>query len=493
MAAPAAAFQARSANRPNVLVLMSDQHSSHVLGCRGDKVARTPNLDGLAASGVLFENAYCQSPLCVPARASFLTGRQPHETRVWTNGDALPSDTPTFAHSLGAAGYDTALIGRMHFNGVDQWHGFAKRLVGSLSPMYPHLEYPLPPNLLEGAKGSSRDAIRVAGPGRTAYQVYDEQVTQATVEYLNQRGKDARKPFCAVAGFVLPHSPYICAKQDWDYYYDRVTVPQPPPREVEGLHPAIRAWRRNRGVEDLTIEEIRRARTGYYGLVTEFDRHVGSILDALKKSGLSENTVVVYTTDHGEMAGEHGMWWKSNFYEGAVSTPLIMAWPGNMPAGRRIPEIVSHVGPTLAALAGAEPLPSASGRSMAPLLSGSTQDWPNEAFSEYAPQLGVPATRMIRSGPWKLVHFDGMRPQMFNLEDDPGELRDLGESPAHAEVRRRLLARVLHGWPADEMKRELSRRAREQRLIRLWSQQVKPEAPQQWIAPEGSNVFTQPW
>ncbi len=492
MAASGASTLAGAAERPNILVLMSDQHSSHALGCYGDPIVRTPHLDALAASGTVFEHAYCQAPLCVPSRMSFLTGQQPSEIRVWSNADFLPSDIPTFAHTLGAAGYETLLIGRMHFNGADQWHGFGKRLVGSLTPMYPHIKIPITPELLLGAQGSSLDGLRVAGYGKTAYQAYDSDVTRSTIDFLHAKSKQPGKPFCAVAGFVLPHPPYVCRKEDWDYYLERVTLPSIPPGYFETLHPAMKSWRKARGVEQPTPDDVRRARAGYYGLVTQFDRQVGPILGALRESGLDKNTVVVYTTDHGEMAGELGMWWKSSFYEGAVSVPLIVSWPGKLPAGRRVREIVSMVdiGPTIAELASTEPMPAATGRIFAPLLRGEKREWPNLAFSEFPPSAGTPAIRMVRSGRWKLIHYDGMRPQLFDLEKDPHELHDLAENAEFLSIRKPLQAKATEGWSAEEIKREQRKRARFSSLQTKWAQQVRPDTPQQWKAPEGANDYT---
>src|SRR5581483_11028039 len=231
----------------NILVIMADQHSPHVLGCYGDTVIRTPNLDALARRGTLFRNAYCQAPLCVPSRMSFLTSRQPSENGVWMNSDTLASDMPTFAHSLGAAGYECALIGRMHFNGPDQRHGFTKRLVGDLTPAYPDVPIPLPPSIRPGATNSSLASVTIAGPGSTAYRVFDEDVTKSAVEYIHATAR-SDKPFCAVAGFVLPHSPFICSEEDWNYYYDRVSIPHVPAGYLEGLHPAVKAWRKAREI-----------------------------------------------------------------------------------------------------------------------------------------------------------------------------------------------------------------------------------------------------
>ncbi len=487
--ASAASIEAEVRTRPNILIIMADQHSSHALGCYGNRTVQTPNLDRLASRGTLFEHAYCQAPLCVPSRMSFLTGQQPSEDRVWINSDSLPSDTATFAHALGAAGYSTTLIGRMHMNGIDQWHGFEKRLVGDVGSNL------LSPNLRGGA-ASSQPSVDIAGPGHTAYEAFDTDVTSAAVEFL-RNVSTVKQPFCAVVGFVLPHSPYVCSKEEWNYYYDRVGVPTVPSGYFEQLHPAVRAWRKARGVEDLTPEKIRRARTGYYGLVTEIDRNVGKIVDTLESLGLDKDTCVLYTSDHGEMAGENGMWWKFNFYEGAVTVPLIVSYPKGFPQGVRAGEIVSlvDVSQTLCEIAGTTPMSTSSGKSLLPLLEGRSVDWPNEALSELPLISPVPATRMIRRGPWKLVNFDGMRPQLFNLEDDPHEFHDLGEDPAYSEVRQDLLIRSQKNWTPEQSREALEYRELNHALIGKWSRVARPKGPSAlgetllWRPPAGANVF----
>ena len=483
-----AAAVAQPGGQPNFLILLSDQHSPHVLGCYGDRVVQTPNLDRLASRGVLFEHAYCQAPLCVPSRMSFLTGLQPSQSRVWTNSDTLPSDIPTFAHALGAAGYQTALIGRMHFNGPDQRHGFDQRLVGDVTPAFPDRGIPLTPQLLPGATNSSRLSVSIAGPGKTAYQVFDEDVTKATVDYL-RGAASTKRPFCAVSGFVLPHSPFVCPESFWRYYYDRVTAPPLPPGYLAALHPAIQTWRKARGVDDLTTEEIRRARAGYYGLVAQFDGMVGRILEALRESGMENDTVVVYTSDHGEMAGENGMWWKMNFYEGSVTVPLIVASSRFRPA-RRASETVSlvDIAPTLCELAGA-PQVQGSGKSLVPVLSGTATAPPTDALSELAPMGPVPATRMIRRGKWKLVHFHGMRPQLFDLERDPREQHDLGESAEFRAVRDELTAAVMRDWKPEEISRELAVRQSQRTILAKWAEQTHPPSDPVWQAPPDANIF----
>jgi len=479
------------ADRPNVLLIMSDQHNARVMGCAGDEIVRTPNLDALAERGIRFTSAYCQAPLCVPSRMSFLSGQQPSDDRVWTNGCILPSEVTTFAHALGAAGYETSLIGRMHFVGPDQWHGFGERLVGSLTRTYLGGRlHALTPELCAGT-GQNRHVVEIAGPGRTGYQVYDETVARTTAEWLGEKARRGGKPFCAVAGFVMPHCPFVCPKEDWDYYYERVTLPRVPEGYFERLHPALKGWRAARGIEDLTEEEIRRGRAGYYGIVTHFDRQVGVIMDALERSGLAEDTIVIYVSDHGETAGEHGMWWKSNFFEGSANVPFIVSWPERFGVGRRVERVVGliDIAPTLTELAGAEPMPAASGHSFVPLLEANEEQWPDETFSELGPTAGAPAGRMVRRGRWKLVHYDGFAPQLYDLESDPGEFNDLGGEAAHAEVRDELHRRVLDGWSGEFIGRELARSRRHHAMLGEWFRQVQPANDMTWCPPDGANQF----
>ena len=484
---------------PNVLVLLSDQHSPHVLGCAGDPVVATPHLDRLAAGGVRFGSAYCQAPLCVPSRMSFLTGQQPSALGVWTNACFLASDVPTFAHALGAAGYETVLCGRMHFRGPDQRHGFLRRTVGDVIGSHAGGPGPDFGSVPVSAAGQGRGSVEYAGPGRISYQAYDDDVVAATIAELRARARrpDA-PPFCLVAGFVLPHCPYICPPDLYAHYLDRVDVPALPPGYLDRLHPAMRLWRERRGVDELSAAQVRHARAAYYGLVTRLDRNVGRILDALGAAGLAGNTVVVYTSDHGEMAGEHGLWWKSNLYEGAAGVPLIVSWPGRFAAGRAVAAVTSlvDVAPTLTELTGAPPLPAATGRSLVPWLTagaGGPPDWPEEAFAEVVPGLGSPLARMVRRGRWKLILHEGYAaPQLFDLRRDPDELIDRGSDPACAAVREELLALARRDWSGARIEAELRRRGAGQAVLAAWYRAQRPPDPDYWSIDPQYNRFPEP-
>ena len=471
-------------DRPNVLILMSDQHSPHLLGAYGNDLVRTPHLDRLAAEGMRFTNACCAAPLCVPSRMSFMTSRTPSRNRVWNNNHVLSSNVPTWAHALGAVGYETALIGRMHFVGADQRHGFEKRPIGEFMAHHPGVPCVGGPpwQKYSGATtGQSRECVEIAGKGTTAYQVMDRQVAEAACDYLKAHAADDDgRPFAAVAGFLLPHCPFIGPKDLFDYYYERIDIPP-----IEGNQPeTVRRFRRLRGILDppLDDERIRVARAAYFAVCEFFDGLVGRILDSLDETGLARSTLVLYVSDHGECAGEHGCWWKSNYYGSSVGVPMIARMPGVVPAGAVQPCVCNlmDVGPTLAEIAGAE-MPRIDGRSLWPTLCGRhPDDWSDETFSELVDRRGADPplpSRMVRSGPWKLWFYgdaEGLPPALFNLEDDPGEINDLGADPAFADVREGLLARVHEGWDPAEATRATVEQMRDLEVLAAWGRAVRP-------------------
>ena len=228
--------------RPNVLYIQSDQHNASVIGCYGDPLVKTPHLDALAARGVVLDSTYCASPICVPSRMSLLTGRYPHENEVWTNEHILDSAIPTYAHAMGAIGCRPVQIGRLDSNGPDQLRGFAERLVGDHTPNYIGSPRPVDHGMLEGTAGPARVALAMSGYGQSAYQVHDEYVTAATVDYLNHLGVSRRsggpaEPFSISVGLMLPHQPFVAWKADYDLYESVMTMPKTREAFSESLHP----------------------------------------------------------------------------------------------------------------------------------------------------------------------------------------------------------------------------------------------------------------
>ena len=478
---------------PNILLLMTDQLSKFHMGCYGDDLVRTPNLDSLATSGMRFDNIYCASPVCVPSRMSFMTSRRPSANRVWNNNHVLRSDIPTWAHALGVAGYETALIGRMHFVGSDHRHGFEERPIGEYSAHHPgasrqggvHLDK------LAGTSGQSRRAVEVAGRGRTTYQAFDDIVTRGTCEYLRDKVSSSQdRPFAAVAGFVLPHCPFAAPTELFDYYYDKVDVPQPTDEERAGEPAAIRKFKMLRGLyPPLDEERIRVARAAYFGLCEYFDTLAGRVLDTLKETGLAENTLVIYCSDHGEMAGEHGCWWKSSYYEGSVSVPMIASFPGRISAGVSTNTICNlmDIGPTLIDAAGATPLHDIDGLSLWNTMTGGPPLDRGETFSEHVGQEGIPS-RMIRRGPWKYYEYhDTTSPALYNLADDPGELSDLGTDPTHERTRQELSRRLHSDWDPEAVLSETARMDQDLRVIEAWGRATEPCHPDTLPVPEDAE------
>jgi choline-sulfatase len=481
-----------SDQRPNILVILSDQHSKRALGAYGNPTVRTPSLDRLAEEGMVFDNAYCPAPLCVPSRMSFMTGRTPSRNRVWNNNHILSSSIPTWAHALGVAGYETALVGRMHFVGADQRHGFEKRPIGEFWAHPPGVDVPGGPwwsPELRGTAGQSRRAVEVAGHGRTSYQWFDEQVADTACRFLQERGAGSDgRPFAAVMGLVLPHCPFIAPRELFEYYYDRVDIPQ-----VEAAQPeTIRRFREFRGILDpLSEHQIRAARAAYFGMCEHMDRQIGRVLGTLDETGLAENTLVIYTSDHGECAGEHGCWWKSNFYEASVGVPLIARGPVVRGGGTRsdVLTTLADLPATFCELAGTDLRPQTDGESILEALAGgSIPD--RDVFSELCDSRGAAAflpCRMIRSGKWKLWRYAdeaNLPPALFNLEEDPDEVDDLAGKAEYAELVARLSARLREGWEPERVRREAAEKNEEHAALVEWGRVMQPPAPDMLAAPD---------
>lgn len=474
--------------KPNILIIMTDQHSPHFLGCYGNKLVRTPNLDELAASGIRFDNCYCSSPLCVPSRMSFMTGRTPGRNQVWNNSNILNSNVFTWAHALGEAGYLTSLIGRMHFVGPDQHHGFEERVIGELCSGQPGswssggpawTKYP------SITCGQRRESVEYSGKGSTMYQWYDETVTAAACEYLKEatEGKKNR-PFAAVVGYILPHCPFISEHELFDYYYDKIEMP-----DVEEEQPeTIKRFRRIRDIFFLDIADKNKkvALAAYCALCEQVDRAVGKVLDKLKDTGLSEDTLVIYCSDHGESAGEHGCWWKSNYYQCSASVPFIAKWSGVIQPGTNSDAVCNlyDIAPTLTEIAGVDIDCDYDGSSLLDIMkNGVSPEWRNETFSELCDiqtEHDLLPSRMIRSGKWKLWVYDdreGLPPALFDLENDPDELNNLGHDPAHAKIREELIAKVYSEWEPERVVKQSKQSSNDFGRIANWTRKTNPPGP----------------
>ena len=485
-----------SVDRPNILHIMSDQHAGRIMGSAGDPAADTPHLDRLCAEGSYFERSYCPAPICVPSRMSMLTGVRPHEQTCWTNDDILDSARPTWLHGLGAHGYRPVLLGRLHSLGPDQMRGYVERPIGDHSPNWPGVPRDSL-GVLAGTSGPVLSSIQKSGPGRSSYQAMDCDVLEEALGTLSKRIR-AEGRFCISASFMLPHAPYVATSVDYRTVEQAVRPPfQPGAPECE--HPWLKKWREQTGVSHASPDEVMRARRAYYGTVRQLDRMIGSLLQVLDDAGVTEDTLVIYVSDHGDHIGERGLFWKHTFYEESVNVPLILRWPRKIPAGRRIgtPIEAGGLGNTILSLVGAPELPNSTMRSFADLLADQRDtDKTRPVYVEYCTD-DVPdwsggfavQQRAVVVGDFKLIYYHGYPSQMFDLARDPFETNDLIKNPEHRDIREHLTRLVLRGWDPVRIAGEIERRKADKLLFKAWARETCPSNPIRWKIEEQQNYL----
>lgn len=471
----------------NLLYIHSDQHTPYVTGCYGDDIVQTPNLDKLASKGVKFTNAYCPSPICTPSRMSMFTGKFPYRNESWNNYHVLDSGYPTFAHSMGAAGYRPVLFGRMHSIGPDQLRGYAERYVGDHCSNFTESS-DVDHGELTGTTGPNRISLLKSGKGQNAYQVHDEDVLTEVLSYIDgladKKNSGDNSPFNLSIGLMLPHQPYVARKEDYELYEGKIPMPSVVDKYSDDLHPYYKKWRKERGIEHVTDEEIIRSKTAYYALVTAMDRMIGDIFDKLEANGLLENTLVVYSSDHGEQIGEHSLWWKQTFYEYSVKVPMILSLPGVLPEGESYEENVCSLdlNATMLDILGCPVLPDSDGRSMMSIVEG--KDWDNKVFSEYCTDDGC-LMRMIKKGHWKLNYYHGLPCELFNLKVDPMEQTNLAEIADYSVIKQDLIDEVLADWNPIEIEKKIAKMKEENAIISEWAYNVNPSDQFRWkLLPE---------
>ena len=450
-----------STGQPNILIIMADFMSALALPMYGNTTIRAPYLRRLGEEGVVFENAYCNAPLCAPSRASLLTGLLPSKLGVYDNGSELPAEIPTFAHYLRLAGYRTILSGKMHFVGPDQLHGFEERLTSDVVPSdfgwsplpggarWEDDDFPDYPNL---------DEVVEAGPCIRSLGIdYDDEVTFSAVNRIYRMAREeAPPPFLLTVSFIQPHPPFASPAEYWNRYEDReIPMPSVAPLPVEAHDEVSRSLYEFGGMDrtDLSEDQVRRARHAYFAMLSHIDARIGEILAALEATRLGADTIVVLTADHGNMLGERGLWGLRSFFEWSARVPLVFHCPRAFGAGRvRTPVSLVDLLPTLVDLSGGggrDGVPNpVDGRSLAAHLRGSGDASGRDVLVEYCGE-GVPAPwLMIRRGRHKLVHCEQAAPMLFDLHDDPHERVDLAQSAGHASTRDALQAEILHHWDA---------------------------------------------
>jgi len=452
--------------KPNVLVLMSDEHNACVCGFNGNPLARTPSMDALARRGVVFEQAYCNSPLCSPSRHSMTAGKYPHRVSAWNNECGIADDNiPSLPRVMTAAGYDSLLCGKQHYDATRRY-GFAEiggnmnnsRLTGLGTRRDP---YDLSINCA-AADARFRD-FRVGDDSPTLQ--HDRAVTNGVVHFLaNRRVSD--RPFFLFAGYEAPHFPLMVPAGIHQRYAGRIPLPGIPAGHLERLPSNYQHLRRGFGTINVPDDITRAGRELYYGLTELLDREIGVVLDALDRTPFAADTVVIYTSDHGENMGEHGLWWKNSMFDTSCRVPLIVSWPQRWkPAQRRaaVCSLLDVVQTVVDVAQGCAP-EDWNGDSLAPLLDDPSYAWKDHAVSEYYGHNVASGYAMIRAGEWKYCYHTSprgdMRPEreLYDLAHDPGEFNNLAgdelEKPRIVVLEERLFREL------GEHPEETERRAR---------------------------------
>jgi len=425
--------------RPNILILMVDQLNGTLFPDGPADWLHAPNLKRLAARATRFRNAYTASPLCAPGRAAFMSGQLPSATGIYDNAAEFASSIPTYAHHLRRAGYQTCLSGKMHFVGPDQLHGFERRLTTDIYPA----DFGWTPDYRKPGERidwwyHNMGSVTGAGVAETSNQMeYDDEVAYNAVRQIYEyaRGGDDR-PWCLTASFTHPHDPYVARRKYWDLYEDCEHLqPRVPAMDYADHDPhSQRIFDANNWREfDITEEDIRRSRRAYFANISYLDDKIGEILQTLEDT--RQEAIVVFVSDHGDMLGERGLWFKMSFFEGSSRVPLMIAAPQMAPGLQTTPVSNIDICPTLCDLAGVsmeEVMPWTTGTSLVPMGQGVARTDP--VAMEYAAEATQSPMVALRQGRWKYTNCAIDPEQLFDLDADPHELANLAEDPAHAET-----------------------------------------------------------
>ena len=452
--------------KPNIVVIMSDEHNAGVLGCYGNRIVQTPNLDKLAAGGTLFENCYCNSPLCVPSRLAFTAGKYVSRVGAWNNSCWLPSaEYPSLPRIMNTAGYESVLCGKMHYDNTRRY-GF-REIGGNMN------------NNVKNGRGTRRQPDDLTPkPGiserfddfhagdDSGILNHDRKVTAGAVDFLEHR-QTGDKPFFLLVGYLAPHFPLIVPQEYWDRYKGKVPMPVIPAGYLESLPRNYQHLRLGFNVEDAPADVVRKGRELYCGLTQWLDDEVGKVLASLARSAAADNTVVIYTADHGENMGEHGLWWKNALFEHAARVPLIVSWPARWKGSQRRIGACSLVDvvQTIAQMGGAAVPKDWNGDSMVPWLDDPQTKWKDKAVSEYYAHNIASGYAMIRMGSFKYVYHtpaDASHPaerELYDLEADPGEFHNLASDPSQKDRVKKMHAALAAEIGEDPDKTELRCRA----------------------------------
>ncbi|MFT7058550.1 MAG: choline-sulfatase [Pseudorhodobacter sp.] len=460
---------------PNILYIMADQMAASALSMYGGP-AITPHLKKIAAGGTVFDAAYCPSPICAPSRFAMMTGQLPHRVGAYDNSSDFPASIPTFAHYLRNAGYRTCLSGKMHFVGPDQLHGFEERLTTDIYPA----DFTWAADWDRGGEAYSPSNMSPAGViesglcERSLQLDFDQDVTHAARRKLFDYARfDRDKPFFMCVSYTHPHNPFVITKDYWDRY-EGVDLPGPKvpyiPYEDRDAW-SQRYFRTIRQDEyDVSDAEIAIARRAYYGMISFIDDQIGILLQTLKDANFEEDTIVVFASDHGEMLGERGMWFKFNPYEGSIRVPIVIKMPGMDQAAREARAVsLLDLLPTFIDMASEGELPvmiePVDGKSLLQMLKGTDHVRTDEVVVEYfAESVNAPAIILRRDG-LKYVFCGDDPGLLFDLKADPLELVNLAESESHAQVAAAMRREILQRWDIAAIEKDVRRSQARRRVV----------------------------
>jgi choline-sulfatase len=458
-------------SRPNILILMVDQLNGTLFPDGPAEFLHVPHLRVLAMRSARFANTYTASPLCAPARAALMSGQLPSRTRVYDNAAEFASSIPTFAHHLRRAGYRTVLSGKMHFVGPDQLHGFEERLTTDVYPA----DFGWTPDYRRPKERMdwwyhNLGSVTGAGVAEVSNQMeYDDEVAfHGEAEIYRLARRQGSRPWCLTVSFSHPHDPYVARRRFWDLYEGCPTLePEVPaiPYAGQDAHSRRLLDACNHTSFDIRPEHVRRSRRAYFANLSYVDEQIGRILGALERCRMAERTIVLFCSDHGDMLGERGLWFKMSFFEGSSRVPLLIEAPGLAPGRIDAPVSTLDITPTLADLAGldlAEVMPWTDGETLTPLAGGAERKTP--VLMEYAGEGSMAPLVSIRAGRFKFNHCEPDPPQLFDLETDPHELANLAPDPAHAATVAAFMAMVRERWDMARFDSEV-RESQARRLV----------------------------
>ncbi len=485
---------------PNILFIMADQMAGAALPFSGNAIVQAPNLSRLAEKGVVFDSAYCNSPLCAPSRFSMMAGQLPSRIGAFDNAAEFTASVPTFAHYLRALGYRTCLSGKMHFVGPDQLHGFEERLTTDIYPS----DFGWTPDWEQPDQRASwyhnMLSVMQAGLCVTSNQIdYDEEVAFHATRKLYELARAAdERPFLLLASFTHPHDPFAMTREYWDRYdHDEIDLPRIAPISPERLDPHSRRVRAMCALDEYEITEaqVRDARHAYYAAISYVDDKVGQLLRALEATERADDTIVLFVSDHGEMLGERGLWYKMTFFEWSARVPLIFYAPREF-SPHRVSQHVSLVDllPTLVEFASdgkaREYADVVDGQSLIPLIRNNTRAGPNTALGEYLGEGAAAPVLMIRRGRYKYIYSELDPEQLYDMDADPDELQNLAGESEHEQLCRTFKAEVIARWNphalrerviASQQRRRLVNEALTQGIHTSWDFQPHRDASKQYM------------